>query len=106
MIHEHEGPRDSPSPAMTVQVRGKKPGGTVGITAPTLSVRVRPRIPRLPEPGARGRIAVRGGPESRLEARMRWSGAGASARSDGIIRFGRGPSRAVGEWQRPGKAGS
>jgi len=32
------------------QVKGEKPGGTVGITAPTLAVRARPWIPRPRNP--------------------------------------------------------
>jgi hypothetical protein len=53
-------------------------------TAPTLAVRARPCAARSPDPGAYGRIADGGSPESRPERRTRWSAAGDSDRSDGL----------------------
>ena len=59
------------------QVRGEKRVGEVGVTAPTGPVRglfrPRPWPARPPEPGAHGRIADGGSPESHLEAHMCWS---------------------------------
>src|SRR6185437_3407579 len=51
--------------------QGGNPGGAVGITAPTASVRgpfrLRPWAGRPPEPGAHGRRAEGGSPKLRLE---------------------------------------
>jgi hypothetical protein len=63
-------------------------GRTVSVTAPTGPVRglfrARPWPARPPEPGAHGRIADGGSPESCLEARTRWSAGGDSGRAYGL----------------------
>ncbi len=56
-------------------------------TAPAPAVRSRPFPsvrPAAPDPGTHGRIADGGGPQSRLEARMRWSAGGNSDRGSGL----------------------
>jgi hypothetical protein len=47
-------------------------------------VRARPWAARIPEPGTHGRIADGGGPQTRLEWRMRWSAGGGSGRASGL----------------------
>ncbi len=57
----------------------REAGRTVSVTATTFPVRgfSTPSVAYAPpESGAHGRIADDGGPQSRLEARMRWSAAG------------------------------
>src|ERR1019366_283898 len=46
--------------------------------------RLRPWPARPPQSGAHGRIADGGGPDSRLEARTRWSAGGDSGRAYGL----------------------
>lgn len=57
---------------------------TVGVTAPTGPVREFFRPCPWTRPDAHGRIADGGGSGHRLERRIRWSAALASARSDGL----------------------
>ena len=45
-------------------------------TAPALAVRAGPWVAPPLKPGTHGRIADGGGPQTRLERRMRWSAGG------------------------------
>ena len=82
---------DDDGKALKWQVEGEKRSVTVGVTAPTGPVRdvFRPRpwagacasVDRAArKPSAHGHIADGGGPEIRLERRMRWSAAWHSVR--------------------------
>jgi hypothetical protein len=69
---------------MKWQVRGKKPGRTVSVTAPTLAVRA-PSVD-LKGLGTRvhGRIADGGGTQSGLETHKCWSAMGDSGEASGL----------------------
>jgi hypothetical protein len=59
-------------------------GRMADMSAPTLAVRACPCAAPPPEPGMHGRLADRGDPDFRPEARVCWSAASVSARRDGL----------------------
>ena len=61
------------------------PPPSVGWSAPVRGpFRLRPWTARTPEPGTHGRIADGGSPQTRLEARTRWSAGGDSGGGSGL----------------------